>query len=126
MHGSHNILGQEHDSATEDHRFTAAKTIGDKAEQRTTNYPTKRNRRCQRNEPAFLRNVGDRRVRGSVARGIWVIFGCSSRKISTEARRLGIGMNLGGRAGLRFTEADVEALRRALTPPPKVETRRFA
>jgi hypothetical protein len=53
-------------------------------------------------------------------------FKCTKRKITDEARRLGIGYNLGGRAGYRFTEADVESLRRALTPAPKVEGRRIA
>lgn len=53
-------------------------------------------------------------------------FKCGKRKVTDEATRLGIGYNLGGRAGYRFTEADVEALRRALTPAPKVEGRRIA
>jgi len=53
-------------------------------------------------------------------------FGCSARKIKQEAARFGIGMNLRGRAGWRFSEADVEKLRRALTPPPAVEGRRSA
>lgn len=54
------------------------------------------------------------------------IFKCSRRKITDDATRLGIGYNLGGRAGYRFTQADVEALRRALAPAPKVEPRRIA
>lgn len=53
-------------------------------------------------------------------------FKCSKRKVTDEASRLGIGYNLGGSAGFRFTEADVAALRRALTPAPKVEGRRIA
>lgn len=51
---------------------------------------------------------------------------CSKWKVLEESKRHGIGINLGGRAGYRFTEDDVEALRRALAVPAKVETRRFA
>lgn len=44
------------------------------------------------------------------------LFGCSSRKVTNEATRQGIGYNLGGRAGYRFTPGDVEKLREAMTP----------
>lgn len=54
------------------------------------------------------------------------LFQCTRRKVTDEATRLGIGYNLGGRAGYRFTAADVDALRRALTPAPKLEGRRIA
>lgn len=54
------------------------------------------------------------------------VLGCSGRKVWTEARRHGIGYNLGGRAGWRFTEADVEKLRRALAPAAPVKRRRVA
>lgn len=54
------------------------------------------------------------------------IFGCSPRKVWTEARRHGIGFNLEGRAGWRFTEADVEKLRKAMAPPAPVEGKRTA
>lgn len=54
------------------------------------------------------------------------IFKCHKRKVTDEASRLGIGYDLGGSAGFRFTPADVDALRRALAPSPKVEGRRIA
>ena len=53
-------------------------------------------------------------------------FRCSPRKIWELARAKSIGYNLGGRAGWRFTDADVDKLRRAMTPPPPVESRRSA
>ncbi|GAA1909140.1 hypothetical protein GCM10009737_07860 [Nocardioides lentus] len=46
---------------------------------------------------------------------------CSRRKVTETARVLGVGMNLGGRAGWRFTEADLERMRTALTPAPDPE-----
>lgn len=54
------------------------------------------------------------------------IFGCSKRKVTDEATRHGIGYNLGGRAGYRFTAADVERLRKAMAPRAAVEGRRSA
>lgn len=54
------------------------------------------------------------------------ILRCSDRKVWTEARKHGVGYNLGGRAGWRFTEADVDALRKAMAPPAPVKKRRVA
>jgi hypothetical protein len=54
------------------------------------------------------------------------LFGCRKRKVTNEATRNGIGYNLGGTAGYRFTEADVDALRQAMTPLVKPEERRTA
>lgn len=53
-------------------------------------------------------------------------FGCSRRKIRELARQLGIGYDLGGRAGFRFTPADVDRFRTALAPKPPVEQKRTA
>jgi hypothetical protein len=53
-------------------------------------------------------------------------FGCAKRKVREEARRNGIGYNLGGRAGWRFTEADVDKLRKAMAPAAPVKKRRVA
>lgn len=52
------------------------------------------------------------------------LFRCSARKVLTEAKRIGVGANLGGRAGYRFTAADVDALRESMRPPAPVERRR--
>ena len=53
---------------------------------------------------------------------------CSPRKVTETAVRHGIGMDLGGRAGFRFTEADVlalqDALRLKVLPTPRRRTRR--
>lgn len=51
-------------------------------------------------------------------------FRCSSRKVRTAAALYGIGANLGGRAGWRFTEADKDALLKAMTPAKAVVVRR--
>lgn len=51
-------------------------------------------------------------------------FRCSPRKISDVARDNSIGMNLQGRAGWRFTEADKVALREAMRPKKVVAVRR--
>lgn len=45
-------------------------------------------------------------------------FRCSPRKISDVARANGIGANLQGRAGWRFTEAEKLALWDAMRPAP--------
>lgn len=42
------------------------------------------------------------------------MFQCHPKKVSRQASALGIGVNLGGRAGFRFSEADVEALRESM------------
>jgi hypothetical protein len=54
------------------------------------------------------------------------IFGCSKRKVTDEATRHGVGYNLGGRGGYRFTDADVEKLRKAMAPVVAPERRRSA
>ena len=53
-------------------------------------------------------------------------FGCSKRKVTSEATRRGIGYDLGGRAGYRFTAADVEQLRKAMAPAVAPARRRSA
>lgn len=49
---------------------------------------------------------------------------CSKRKVTDVASANGIGANLGGRAGFRFTEADVARLWEAMRPAPAVQRRR--
>ena len=51
-------------------------------------------------------------------------FRCSPRKISDVAREHGIGANLWGSAGWRFTEADKLALWEAMRPAQKKPTPR--
>lgn len=41
---------------------------------------------------------------------------CTPRKVTKTATELGIGANLGGRAGFRFTEDEVERLRDSMRP----------
>lgn len=53
-------------------------------------------------------------------------FDCSEWKVRQIARRLGVGIDLGGRAGFRFTPGDVDKIRAALAPKPPVERRRSA
>lgn len=53
-------------------------------------------------------------------------FGCSDWKVRNIARQLGVGMDLGGSAGFRFTPEDVEKIRKALAPKPPVERKRSA
>lgn len=43
-------------------------------------------------------------------------FRCSPRKVSETARKHGIGADLGGRAGWRFTEADKARLLAVMKP----------
>lgn len=45
-------------------------------------------------------------------------FRCSTQKVRQEAAKHQIGVNLGGRAGWRFTPEDVAALHEALRPEP--------
>lgn len=52
------------------------------------------------------------------------MFVCDKRTIREKAKALGLGMALGGRAGYRYTEADVEALQAALRPAQPVDQRR--
>lgn len=49
---------------------------------------------------------------------------CSPRKIRETALRVGVGVNIGGRAGYRFSEADIEAITEELRPVAMVERRR--
>lgn len=51
-------------------------------------------------------------------------FRTTRRHITDLATRLGVGFNLGGSAGFRFTELDVAALREALKPAPTAARRR--
>lgn len=38
-------------------------------------------------------------------------FRCSRKKITAVATELGVGLNLGGSAGFRFSDADIDAMR---------------
>jgi hypothetical protein len=51
---------------------------------------------------------------------------CSPYKVRALAQQVGIGVNLGGRAGYRFTEAEYEQLRSSMRvlPTPKRRSRR--
>jgi hypothetical protein len=49
---------------------------------------------------------------------------CSTRKVTDVATANGIGANLGGRAGYRFTEADKLALWEAMRPKVVTQVRR--
>lgn len=51
-------------------------------------------------------------------------FRCSTRKVTDTARAHGIGANLEGRAGWRFTEADKLALWEAMRPKAAAVVRR--
>lgn len=51
-------------------------------------------------------------------------FRCSPRKIAAVAREHGLGANLGGRAGWRFTQADKLAIWDAMRPKKAVAVRR--
>lgn len=48
----------------------------------------------------------------------------SPRKVREVATKNRIGFNAGGRAGFRFTEADVDALKEAMKPVEQVARRR--
>jgi hypothetical protein len=52
------------------------------------------------------------------------IYRCSNRKILETARTIGVGVALKGRAGWRFSDADVEAIAEALRPAAPVARRR--
>lgn len=49
---------------------------------------------------------------------------CSERKVRKVAAELGVGADLGGRAGYRYTEAEAEALWKSLQPVQAVAPRR--
>lgn len=51
-------------------------------------------------------------------------FRCSTWKVLKVAKAAGIGMDVGGRAGWRFTDSDVQALREAMRPQPQTPVRR--
>jgi hypothetical protein len=51
-------------------------------------------------------------------------FRCSPRKVADVAREHGIGANLGGRAGWRFTESDKLAIWEAMRPKKVATVRR--
>lgn len=51
-------------------------------------------------------------------------YRCSPRKIRKAAADLGLGVDLGGRAGYRYSEADAEALWNSLRPVQTVPQRR--
>jgi hypothetical protein len=48
----------------------------------------------------------------------------SDRKVTDLATKYGIGANVGGRAGFRFRESDIEALWEAMRPQVEVTPRR--
>lgn len=47
------------------------------------------------------------------------VFRCERRKIAKLARENRIGLQLGGRAGWRFTEADVRQIADLMRPKPQ-------
>lgn len=51
-------------------------------------------------------------------------FRCAPRTVAKAALRHGIGVNLGGRAGWRFTEADKASLWTAMQVKPEVAVRK--
>jgi biotin operon repressor len=51
-------------------------------------------------------------------------LGISPRTVREHARPLGLGINIKGRAGYRFSEADRQALIDSLKPPAPVKARR--
>ena len=51
-------------------------------------------------------------------------LGCSSRTVLNRAKDAGVGINIDGRTGMRFSEADVERLVANLRPVPATSPRR--
>lgn len=49
---------------------------------------------------------------------------CSPRKVREVALTLGVGADLGGRAGYRFTEADIDALWESMRPAKPIPQQR--
>lgn len=49
---------------------------------------------------------------------------CSPYKVRTLAQQVGVGINLGGRGGYRFTEAEYEQLRESMRVHPRPARRR--
>lgn len=60
----------------------------------------------------------------ATAREVSVVMRCSTQTVRASAAKYGVGLNLGGRAGWRFTEADVRALLKAMRPAKQVTERR--
>lgn len=55
------------------------------------------------------------------ARQVAAEFQCSKRTVTRTATELGIGLNIGGRAGYRFTRADIDRLRDSMRPAQPVQ-----
>lgn len=51
-------------------------------------------------------------------------FGISPKTVRARAARLGLGIDLEGRAGFRYSEKDREALIESMRPAPTVKPRR--
>lgn len=49
---------------------------------------------------------------------------CSVRKVRSQAAALGIGANLSGRAGYRYTDSEIDQLWESMRPVQPVERRR--
>lgn len=60
------------------------------------------------------------------AEDVAAMFGCHRQTLIRIAKRLGVGMNLGGRAGFRFSDDDVAVIREALRPKVVTKRRRSA
>lgn len=52
------------------------------------------------------------------------LFGCDKRTIREKAKALGLGVALGGRAGYRYSEADVAVLMDKLRPAVEEKKKR--
>lgn len=50
------------------------------------------------------------------AKEVAELLRCTPRKVTKTATEKGIGANLGGRAGFRFTESDVDSIRESMRP----------
>ncbi len=50
------------------------------------------------------------------AKEVAVRLRCTARKVTKTATEFGIGANLGGRAGYRFTEAEIDQIRESMRP----------
>jgi hypothetical protein len=58
------------------------------------------------------------------AREVAAQWRCSVYKVAKTARAAGVGVQLAGRAGWRFTQADVDAMVAHLRPAPVAPVRR--
>lgn len=52
------------------------------------------------------------------------LLGCGPRKVRKLAAELGVGYGIGGKAGYRYSDDDVQKMLSALRPAPAVERRR--